>query len=260
MHAVSAGPIGRPPAGAGWLAGHPADIEAESLFDRFSWVYAFCREHLFRDHTEQIVAALWAEGTPPMGARLLELGCGPGFYACRLAEHFEDLRVVGVDRSEEQLRRARVRAAARRLANCRFEEGDALALAQPSRTVDAVVASRLFTVLPRPARALAEMHRVLRPGGRCFVAEPRSWLGASVPLLAMWLLASLAGIGGDPSGRYREPSKAAVLSAGEFGGLIASQPWGGAWLWHDAEYQYAVCEKGGGSPSASVAGASAAGE
>ena len=79
----------------------------ESLFDRFPWLYAFCRDHLFRDDTGRIVASLWTAGVPPADSRLLELGCGPGFYARRLGETFGHLDVTGVDRSELQMGRAR---------------------------------------------------------------------------------------------------------------------------------------------------------
>ncbi len=233
------------------LGVHAGD-EPASLFDRFPWCYAFCREWLFRDHTSGIVAALWPAGAPPAGSRLLELGCGPGFYARRLAGRFRQLRVVGVDRSAAQLRRARARADARHLTNCRFERADVHALPLPTAAVDAVVAARLVTILPEPARALAEMHRVLRPGGRCFLAEPRSRFWTNLPLRALWLLAQLSTVRG---GRvaYREPRHATVLSAAEFGALVGSQPWGDVRCWHDARYHYAVCEKGAAETIAMVA-------
>lgn len=225
------------------------DDEPESLFERFHWLYAFCREHLFRDDTERIAAALWAGVAPPAGTRLLELGCGPGFYSCRLAQHFAHLQVTGIDRATRQLRRARRRAASRRLDNCRFAQADVLALARLGGAFDAVVSSRLFTILPQRERALGEMHRVLRPGGRCFVAEPRSVWRAALPLHLMWMLALLTGPCRMSSGSYREPRRIAVMTADEFRTLVESQPWVHVRRWQDAWYQYAVCEK------AKVAGA-----
>ena len=50
----------------------PAHLQ--SLFDLFPWLYAFCRDHLFRDDTGRITASLWTAGVPPAGSRLLELG------------------------------------------------------------------------------------------------------------------------------------------------------------------------------------------
>lgn len=222
----------------------PPAGEPESLYERFHWLYAFCREHLFRDDTGRISAALWPAGVPAEGSSLLELGCGPGFYARRLAEHFQHLHVTGIDRSGRQLRRASALAAARRLDNCRFEEGDALALARPAGSVDTLVSSRLLMVLSEPERAMAEMYRVLRPGGRCFIAEPRSPLRAAVPLRAMQLLDSLGTLGGEPTRAYREPGSLYVLDACGFETLIHSQPWSRVRLWQDTWYQYAVCEKG----------------
>ncbi len=106
-----------------------------------------------------------------------------------------------------------------------------------------MVSSRLFTILPERERALAEMHRVLSEGGRCFIAEPRSMLRAAVPLYAMWLLARLIGFCREQPGSYREPRRIAIMSTGEFRALIDSQPWGRVRYWQDAWYQYAVCEK-----------------
>ncbi|MEJ7654586.1 MAG: methyltransferase domain-containing protein [Chloroflexia bacterium] len=136
---------------------------AESMFDRFYWLYAFCREHVFRDDTDLIIGALWPNGRPAAEGLLLELGCGPGFYACRLADRFDGLHVLGIDLSERQIRRAQARASLRRLGNCRFEKGNALSLKQPTGSVNAVVASRLFTILPNASAALGEYTECLSP-------------------------------------------------------------------------------------------------
>src|SRR5258705_12913819 len=84
----------------------------DSLFEHATWVYAFCREHLFRDDTKRIIAALWPEGCPAPGTTLIELGCGPGFYSCRLGQHFREMLITGVDRSGKQVQWASERAEA----------------------------------------------------------------------------------------------------------------------------------------------------
>src|SRR6267143_2989981 len=69
---------------------------ADSLFEHVAWLYAFCREHLFRDDTHRIIRALWPSGQPTSGTELIEFGCGPGFYSRRLAEPFPQISVTGV--------------------------------------------------------------------------------------------------------------------------------------------------------------------
>lgn len=219
--------------------------ESESLFERFGWLYAFFRERMFRDDTEGISAALWPQGMPPEGSRFLELGCGPGFYCCQFGEQFRDLRVLGIDRSRQQLRHAQRNARKRRLENVRFEQSDALHLALDNESVDSLLAARLFTILPQREEAMAEMHRVLRTGGRCFIAEPCSRLRAVLPLRIMWGVANLLALCGYSRTRaYREPPDATVLAPKEFGALVHSQPWRAVTRWKDVHYQYAICEKG----------------
>jgi arsenite methyltransferase len=222
------------------IRGYPPQDPSESLFEHVSWLYIFCRERLFRDDTDRIITALWPDGNPKVGDKMIELGCGPGFYSYRFAKRFCQLSVVGVDRSERQLAWARERAKAAALENCQFERVNVLDIPCSDTTFDTLIASRLFTVLAEREKAIAEMYRVLTAGGRCFVAEPRSAFRASVPLLAMWLLARITRL----ENGYREPRKAVVMASDDFRGLFATQPWKYFECWQDDRYQYALCEKG----------------
>jgi len=217
-----------------------ASDQSESLFERFAWLYIFCREKLFRDDTKRIVAALWPDVSPVKDTHLIELGCGPGFYSCRLAARFQQLSVLGVDRSPKQVEWAQRKARSLGLKNCKFERVNVLALSSESERFDVLLASRLLTILPAREKVVSEMFRVLRPGGRCFVAEPRYTFWASLPLFAMWMLAILTHYGNG----YREPRRASVLSQRAFKNLFATQPWKRVSTWRDGRYQYAMCEKG----------------
>jgi arsenite methyltransferase len=217
-----------------------ADITTDSLFEHFAWLYIFCREKLFRNDTERMIQALWPRGKPSAGEKVIELGCGPGFYSCALADRFPQITVLGVDRSPNQLAWAREKRTALGLSNCRFKSDNVLELSFPDEEFDVLIASRLFTVLPNRRRAVAEMYRVLRPGGRCFIAEPRWAFWASIPLFTMWLLAGLTHF----KNGYREPSRARVLSTREMKRLFATQPWRKIETWREGRYQYALCEKG----------------
>jgi ubiquinone/menaquinone biosynthesis C-methylase UbiE len=214
--------------------------KSESLFERSAAIYIFCREKVFRDDTPRIIRALWRDAQAPAGFKLLELGCGPGFYACRLAQHFPQISVLGIDSAKQLVRYAREKARKNALRNCCFERGNVLELAQTDESFDALVASRLFTILPGRERAVAEIFRVLKSGGKCFVAEPRFAFSASIPLLTMRALARVNG----HLQEYREPMTATTLSHASFRALFATQPWARIETWRLGRYQYALCEKG----------------
>jgi arsenite methyltransferase len=212
----------------------------ESLFERCSWFYAFCREHLFRDHTAAISHALWPGAEPSPETHLLEIACGPGFYACSLAQRYPEIQITGVDLSERLLSRAKDRAYVRQLKNCNFIKANVLALSESCAPVDAIIASRFLMVVGDRPQALRQIFSALRPGGRCFIAEPTSALRAALPLSCMWLFARLMG---DSSTRFHESGRAAVLNPQEFRSLVRSQPWSSVSLWQDSWYQYAVCDR-----------------
>ena len=216
-------------------------VQPDSLFERCSWFYALCREYLFRDHTAEIVQSLFPEDRPAKGTKLLELGCGPGFYACRLAEELRNLETTGIDLSHKLIQRAVARARSLKLLNCRFQHADAHQLPFESGSVDAIVVSRLFLIVKDKERIVSEIFRVLKPEGRCFIAEPTSGFRTRIPLAAMWLLSRLTT---SPAGKYREPQQADVMSRQDFEALIRSRKWGSMELKYDGWYQYAVCRKG----------------
>ena len=105
------------------------------------------------------------------GQRLLDVGCGLGDAALALSTDLGDQgEVVGIDGSEVMLAEARVRAAD---ATCRvrFAVGDAGHLDEPDASFDAVRSERMLQWVPDPARAVAEMARVLRSGGRVCLTD-----------------------------------------------------------------------------------------
>ncbi len=100
------------------------------------------------------------------GERLLDVGCGLGEAALALAQDLGDGgEVVGIDLSEQMLRVARANASAARC-RVRFTVGDACSLGEPDDSFDATRSERTLQWLADPAAAVAEMVRVVRPGGR----------------------------------------------------------------------------------------------
>jgi len=99
------------------------------------------------------------------GQRLLDVGCGLGDAALSLAEDLGAAgELVGVDASAAMIAGARGRADGARC-QVRFAVGDALALDESTSRFDAVRSERCLQWLTDPEAAVAEMARVVRPGG-----------------------------------------------------------------------------------------------
>ncbi|KAA8967308.1 methyltransferase domain-containing protein [Mycobacterium sp.] len=119
----------------------------------------------------------------PPGGVALDVGCGPGSVTAALGRAVgPDGLALGVDISETMLARA-VRAAPGPQVG--FLRADAQRLPLRDATVDAVACVAVLQLVPDPAAALAEMARVLRPGGRLAVMVPvaarRAWWSRALP-------------------------------------------------------------------------------
>ena len=99
---------------------------------------------------------------PKPGLRWLDVGCGNGAFTEMLVERCAPLSVHGIDPSEAQLAYARTRPASR---VAQFRQGDAMALPFPDDTFDAAVMPLVIFFVPEPAAGVAEMARVVGPGG-----------------------------------------------------------------------------------------------
>lgn len=101
----------------------------------------------------------------PAAAEVLDVGCGTGEFASRLAELLPGARVTGVDVLQVHVDHAAARhaALAPRLS---FRLGDAFALERPEASVDLAVCRHMLQSVPYPERVVGELVRVLKPGGR----------------------------------------------------------------------------------------------
>ncbi len=100
--------------------------------------------------------------SPPPNLRWLDIGCGNGAFTQVLIERCAPGAIDGVDPSEGQLAFARERLAT---SVAQFRQGDAMALPYPNDTFDAAVMALVVFFIPEPPRGVAEMARVVRPGG-----------------------------------------------------------------------------------------------
>jgi ubiquinone/menaquinone biosynthesis C-methylase UbiE len=99
---------------------------------------------------------------PRPGLRWIDIGCGSGAFTELLVERCAPAEVQGIDLSEAQLAFARARPAARL---AQFRRGDAAALPFPDGRFDGAVMALVIFFVPEPAKGVAEMVRVVRPGG-----------------------------------------------------------------------------------------------
>lgn len=106
------------------------------------------------------------------GAVVLDVGTGPGRLLHELATRRPDLVLGGVDLSADMVAIART-AAARRASRVTFEVADVTALPQRDDSVDVVVSTLSLHEWPDRRRAVAELRRVLRPGGVLLVYDFR---------------------------------------------------------------------------------------
>ena len=102
------------------------------------------------------------------GERVLDAGCGPGFYCAELAAEVGATgSVVGVDGSDAMIKLATRRCA--ELGNVTLHVADAGALGVADADFDAAICVQVLEYVAEPRDGLAELHRALRPGGRVLV-------------------------------------------------------------------------------------------
>ena len=108
----------------------------------------------------------------PAGATVVDIGSGAGTDLLLAALHVGPAgRAIGVDMTEAMRDRARQGAAARGLTHVEVREGEATALPIKTESVDVVISNGVLNLVPEKRAAIAEMRRVLKPGGRVQIAD-----------------------------------------------------------------------------------------
>ncbi|MDQ4137522.1 MAG: methyltransferase domain-containing protein [Actinomycetota bacterium] len=124
-------------------------------------------ESVLRSHTWRTVENSAAYLLPHLrpGLDVLDLGSGPGTITVDLAERVAPGTVVGIDAAAEIVESAGRLAEERRLRNVSFRTGNAYALDLPNNSVDIAHAHQVLQHVSDPVAVLAEMARVVKPGG-----------------------------------------------------------------------------------------------
>jgi arsenite methyltransferase len=118
---------------------------------------------------QAICARYMAQIAVPVGARALEIGCGNGATTKLVMQHVHPAQLVGIDPSCVFIDRAREAFAGKPRVS--FALGDAVATGQAASSFDLVIAHTVYSHLVDPEGALAEAHRVLRPGGQLVIFD-----------------------------------------------------------------------------------------
>ncbi len=178
------------------------------------------------------------------GARLLDVGCGPGTITLDFARLVAPGTVVGLDAVEAPLAAARADAGAAGLENVEFRIGDAMALPYGDGMFDVVHAHQVLQHVPDPVGLLREMRRVCRPGGLIAARDAdyaaMTWYPVD-PVLTDWLdvyRRTARASGGEPDAARRLLAWAhaaglddvvATASAWCFATRDDRAWWGGSW-------------------------------
>lgn len=157
------------------------------------------------DPAETLTRRLLSDAGVTPGMHVLDVGCGRGDVALMLADIVGDHgRVVGVDRDANAITVAKARARALGLTNLAFAVKDLDAVSLDLGPFDAVIGRRVLMYLPDPARVVAALASLLRPGGLVVFQEHDATvgpgLGGQLPLHEQvhdWIWKTVAGEGGD---------------------------------------------------------------
>ncbi|MFO0945353.1 MAG: class I SAM-dependent methyltransferase [Planctomycetota bacterium] len=151
---------------------------AKRQFD--SWSVGYDRSILQRIFFRPSHDKLLASAKIRPNARILDVGCGTGLFARRLAENFPHASVVGLDLSEGMLNKAAVNCAevADRV---ELVKGDSENLPFNDGTFDLVTCIHSFHHYPNQEKVVREMYRVLKPDGQVMIIDgdrdqPWGWL------------------------------------------------------------------------------------
>jgi len=123
-----------------------------------------------RPRVRALISKAFAKLFPEKVDNLLDIGCGTGFYFPLLAEYAEN--ITGIDLCMPMLEQAEELIREKGLANCQVREGSALDLPFDDNSMDIVHSWDFLHHVTDVRKAVSEISRVLRPGGRYVALEP----------------------------------------------------------------------------------------
>jgi len=145
----------------------PHSTSRELLREEFDrWAEAGRGEEMEQHHLPIVLPTLALMDLQPADC-VLDVGCGSGWLVRRLAAQVPSGSVVGIDVSDEMVRRARLSSTG--LTNARFRHGIAERIPTPSESFTKVVSIESAYYWTDLGRALGEIYRVLESGGSAWI-------------------------------------------------------------------------------------------
>lgn len=152
------------------------DINAKVDYD--VWHGSLEVDHLADTPWHRLVKSHLSAEADLAGRRVLEIGCGRGGFACWLATVPNGpAKIVAADFAITAVAKGQQFAAEKGLSGIQWEVGDIQALAHPDNIFDTIISCETIEHVTDPGKALRELARVLKPGGRLFVTTP-NYLGS----------------------------------------------------------------------------------
>ncbi len=148
------------------------DARLQKRVQRYGWDKAACHyERSWQDQLEPAQTTLLEMACLTPGQRVLDVACGTGLVTLRAAALVgPNGTVIGTDLSEEMVLTARDIARTRTIANVTFERMDAEEIRFDADAFDVALCALGLMYAPDPEKAVVELHRVVRPGGRAICA------------------------------------------------------------------------------------------
>lgn len=121
------------------------------------------------EHLEKILSAIQIKND----RRILDIGCGSGYLTFPIAKMNQDAQVIGLDIVTNTLKQNEERAEADGLCNLKFVSYDGMTFPFKDASFDLVVSRYALHHFPEIEKSMCEVARVLKPGGRLFISDPR---------------------------------------------------------------------------------------